>query len=349
MLREELAVVRDAHVRPRLDHPQRVSERHLAVAMMVAVRLPVRGDVHELRVLSRIVERAEEPVGEVLAAGQELLERHRARDRPVVEEDRDRSARRQPAEVRHRRIERSVVPVRIPDPPPPRSLVRLQDREPQPLGRQRLQRRHVDRRLRQPHRLRFASEAMLEVAHAPAHLRALVALVRQRQDDVVVRLRDRAAVSRVPLRRHAIRFQDGRVRIRRRRFEPAQQRRAEVEADRRVVVDDAEDALLRVQDAGGRVRLIALGRDARVPVVIRERGVLRLHRLQPRVLPRRLVEVAVDTDALRGRGHGPGDGIPPGSCRPLTRARSCVPPSIPRLKPGSIACCLLRKLVLLPA
>ena len=73
--------------------------------------------------------------------------------------------------------------------------MRLEDRERDPLRGQRLQRRDVDGGLRQPHPLRLAAEAMLEVADAPAHLRPLVAVVGQRQDDVVVGLGDGAAVA----------------------------------------------------------------------------------------------------------------------------------------------------------
>ena len=50
----------------------------------------------------------------------------------------------------------------------------------------------------------------------------------------------------------------------------------------------------RMRDDG--VRAVALRGDALVPVVVRVRRVLRLHRLQPRVLARRLIEMAVDAD-----------------------------------------------------
>jgi hypothetical protein len=67
--------------------------------MVMAVRLPVGRDVHELRVLAFPVECAEEPVGEVLPTGEELFERHRSRDRTVVEEDRDAASGGEVAEV----------------------------------------------------------------------------------------------------------------------------------------------------------------------------------------------------------------------------------------------------------
>src|SRR5690606_34605102 len=69
-----------------------------------------------------------------------------------------------------------------------------------------------------------------------------------------------------------------------------------VEADVRVVVDDPDDAFPLIEDARICVRRVALGRDPLVPVVVRLRGVLQLDRLEPGVLPRRLVEMSVDAD-----------------------------------------------------
>ena len=84
--------------------------------------------------------------------------------------------------------------------------------------------------------------------------------------------------------------------------EPAEQRGAEVEAHARVVVHDADDLVLLVGDARGAVGGVALGGDALVPVVIGRGGVLDLDGLEPGVLARRLVEVAVDADVARGSG-----------------------------------------------
>ena len=77
-------------------------------------------------------------------------------------------------------------------------------------------------------------------------------------------------------------------------MQPAQQSGAEVEAHPRIVVDDADDLVFEIRDAGGSVGGVALRGDAVVPVVIRSCGFLNLDRLQPGVFAWRLVEMAMD-------------------------------------------------------
>ncbi len=125
--------------------------------------------------------------------------------------------------------------------------------------------------------------------------------VRERQDHVVVRLRDRGAVPAEAPAALGVRREDRPVDLGLLLLEPGEQRRAEVEAHRRVVVDDRDDAVLLVEDARVRVGRVALGRDALVPVVVRVGGGLTLDRLEPRVLAGRLVEVPVDADVAASR------------------------------------------------
>ena len=188
--------------------------------------------------------------------------------------------------IRRRRIDAAL---RLP-------LSRLENGERDPFVDEHLQRLGVDRGLGKPHPFRLASESRLEIANAPAHLRPFVARVRQRQDHVVVDLRDRGAVSLEAVAADAIGIDDGVIRLGRACLEPGDERRPDVEVDGRVVVDDAEDAVARIEDSRRRVRRVALGGDALVPVVIRVRRVLRLDRFQPRILARRLIEVAVNGD-----------------------------------------------------
>ena len=78
---EKLAVVRDARQLLLVDVVERVRQGHVAVAMMVAIRLAVGGDVDELRMIAPFAECAEEAMREVLAAREQALEGDGARDR----------------------------------------------------------------------------------------------------------------------------------------------------------------------------------------------------------------------------------------------------------------------------
>src|SRR4051794_15221577 len=75
---------------------------------------------------------------------------------------------------------------------------------------------------------------------------------------------------------------------------PGEERRAEVEADLRIVADNARDVPLAVHDSRGGVRRVTLGGDALVPVVVRVGGILEFHPFQPGILPWWLIEVAVN-------------------------------------------------------
>jgi hypothetical protein len=101
-------------------------------------------------------------------------------------------------------------------------------------------------------------------------------------------------MARETLRAHAIGLQNRLVGVGRFVLHPGQQGGPEVEADARVVVDDFCDAAFRVQNARGAVGRVAFRRDALVPIVIGSGGILQLDRLQPRILARRLIEVAVN-------------------------------------------------------
>src|SRR5664279_2191292 len=88
-----------------------------------------------------------------------------------------------------------------------------------------------------------------------------------------------------------------------RRFllQPGQQRGAEVETHASIVVEDADDLLLAIENAGSTVYRIALRGDAIVPVVIWGSGVLNFDRLQPGILSWRLIEVAVNAEVAMAR------------------------------------------------
>src|SRR4029079_10126604 len=84
--------------------------------------------------------------------------------------------------------------------------------------------------------------------------------------------------------------------------QPARQRRAEVERHAIVVVDDRLDVAGAVVDAGERVGAVALGVNARVPVVNGHGRRVARHAIGPGILPRRLIEVAVEAEGDRSGG-----------------------------------------------
>src|SRR5260370_143365 len=87
--------------------------------------------------------------------------------------------------------------------------------------------------------------------------------------------------------------------------EPGEEAGAEVVADPRVVVHDADDFVLLVGDAGGSVGGVTLGGDAVVPVVVGGGGVLDLYGFEPGVFAGGLIEVAVDGEEAGGFGGWP--------------------------------------------
>jgi hypothetical protein len=230
-----------------------------------------------------------------VAVGEQPLERDRPRGRAVVEEQVDGPARRQRAAVGAAGVDR-LGPPRAARRAPRLGLVRREHRERDALGGERVERRQVDRALGQPHALRRAAEPALEVGDAPPHLGRAIARRGQRHDQVVVGLGHRRAVAAEPRTARAIGGDHRLVDVGRIVLEPRQQGRPDVEAHPLVVIDDRDDLVVVVDDAGRGVGPVALGGDPVVPVAVRVRGRLGLHRLQPRVLARRLVEVAMDAD-----------------------------------------------------
>ncbi len=279
----------------RVDHPnprgvrlvtERVCECAVGELVMMSEGLAVGGDAHRRAVFGSdddapdqlLAGQAGEPEGEVVRNG------------AVVEDDGDRpsTAVRMHPSIRLAPVDRAA------------RLPRRKDREPDALLDEDPQHIVVDCSLRKPHTARRTAEAVLEIGQPPADLRPDITLVGERQDHVVVGLRDGATPDSVG-------FEHALVHLGVVDLEPGQQRRTDVERQMLVVVDDLGHTTVLVEDTRPPVGPVALGGDAFVPVV--ERGGRRLHRdvFGPRVLPRRLVEVPVDDQphlTHRARGYG---------------------------------------------
>src|SRR2546423_10889718 len=127
-------------------------------------------------------------------------------------------------------------------------LTRREYRELDALSREHLQSVDVDGGFRKPHAFGEPAKSVLEVLNAPFDLRLPIAGVRERQNHVVVSLRDRGAETREPFAAHLVRDANRLVRFRRLRFYPGKQRRSKIEADLRIIVHQLHDALLMVQN-----------------------------------------------------------------------------------------------------
>jgi hypothetical protein len=271
---------------------------HVSIPVVVTVALSIGGDVNELRPVARTGERPGEAIGKALAVGEQSLEGHASRDRPIIEEDDDRAARGELHQVGHRRIDPGAahVPPATADRPHTPRLARSQDGEADPLPGEDLKALQVRRRLREPHPLWLAPEALLEIADPPDHLGLLVAPVGQGEDHVVIDLGEGGAMTGEVLPALTVGFQDRLVGARGSGLHPGEKGRPEVEADPRVVVDDLLDPMLVIEHAGGTVGCVALGCDPLVPIMVGIGRVLKLDRLEPGVLSRWLVEMTMQTD-----------------------------------------------------
>src|SRR5262249_53429433 len=96
----------------------------------------------------------------------------------------------------------------------------------------------IDSRLGQPHPFRLSSKPMLKVSEAPLDLGLLVPPSCQRQNQMIVSLRDGRSVSSKRLRTFGIGLHDRSIDVPCILLEPRQQSRSEVEANPLVVVDD---------------------------------------------------------------------------------------------------------------
>src|SRR6476659_2949056 len=89
MFLEILAVIAETSQLLGLNVLEGVRQRHFTMAMMMAVRLAVRGNVDQLLPLAAVIKGAQQPIGESFAAGQQFFKRDRLRDRGIVEKDGD--------------------------------------------------------------------------------------------------------------------------------------------------------------------------------------------------------------------------------------------------------------------
>src|SRR6185312_12622229 len=307
MFFEILAIVRQPCDALLLDELQCIGQRHVAVAMMMSVTLAVGSDVHQLGPIPGIHESIREPAGELLTAGQQVLECDRLRDRRIVEKHRNCPPLLQTNQVRTTGIDFRSSSIAIGTRSDVAVSPRLVGRENRELDAQlshHVQRLKIDRSLGQPHAFGSASEAVLEIADSPQDLSVPVMVVGQRQDHMVVSLRDRRSMAGESFLTQSVGFQNCAIDLRLLHFHPRQQGWAKVEADFGVVVGDFRDLSFTVENARGGIRRVALGSDALVPIVEGISRVLQFDGFKPRILSRRLIKVAMNADISFHAGSG---------------------------------------------
>src|ERR1700688_4096865 len=162
--------------------------------MMVSIGLSIRRNVRKLRPVSAIRKSGQQAIRKLLSIVQKALECHALRDGAIVEEHTDRLTRWQPHQISAARIDPiagHVFPRSAAFPSHAFCLSRGEDCERDAVLGQNFQTLGIYRRLWEPHSFRMPSEPLLEVGNSPFHLRYFIPSICERQDHMVVTLRDR--------------------------------------------------------------------------------------------------------------------------------------------------------------
>jgi hypothetical protein len=133
---------------------------------------------------------------------------------------------------------------------------------------------------------------MTEIGDTPTHLSRLIVLVTERQNCMIVGLRNRIAMPTVPGGAQGIGRDDTAVSLDVMLLQPGKQRWSKIKTYMLVVIYD----LLCTADDNPElaIRLVTLRVDAFVPIVKRQRAGFRIDYSCPGVLAWWLIEVAVD-------------------------------------------------------
>ena len=296
--RVQLKVVtidREGNIFVLLQVVETVGQCHFTFAMMVAIALSIGRDVHQLTLLPP-VEGSFEPPGKILAVIEQSFKSYRLGDIAIVKKQVNVFSAGQQAAVWAAGVNTVLGQL-------PAVAAQRAHRFCLPGGQygkknarfcQQAQGGGVNGSLCQPHAFGLSPKAVDEILNPPAYLRALVALVGQRHDDVVVHLRKGGTMAVKELAASPVASQDGGIGGRVGQLQPRQQRGPHIEAYLGIVVGNLADVALGIEYARSRIGGVAFKVDALVPVVKRRRAVLLLHSLQPGIFTRRLVEVPMD-------------------------------------------------------
>src|SRR6266545_3735707 len=135
---------------------------------------------------------------------------------------------------------------------------------------------------------------MAKISHAPANLRAQVALIAQGQNRVSVCLRDGVAVASALQQTFTVSFNQALISVSMMPLKPGQQRRSEIKTYVRVVIEESLAAVFRLAHADKSIGAVALEMNALIPVMERRGAWFRINNSRPGILARRLIEMTVD-------------------------------------------------------
>ena len=152
----------------------------------------------------------------------------------------------------------------------------------------------IDSRFSQPHSLWQSAKPAFKVTTAPEDFRDFVTGVAERKNAVMVGLCQSRTVSRKEVWLSTISVKDRLIGFRSSSFQPSQQGRTKIETDPLVVID--RSFRLTVEDPCSSVGSVGFSVDLLVPVVKGMSSLLCFDFTGPGILPRRLIEMTVNTE-----------------------------------------------------
>ena len=298
---EVFAIIGEFRLRFFFDKVQTICQRHFAEAVMMPVTFAVGCQMHQLRLVALVVKCAQNALCKCLSAVQQTFKSNGLRDIAIVKKQGNRPTRRQPTEVRTARINvfiDHICPIWATDVLKCLCLARRENRVFDAMSGENFQTFGICRRFCEPHPFGLAPKTVFKIAETPINLRCFVGSICQRQNQMTVRLSDRRTVTTVQTAAFFVRLLNEAIGFGVLFFHPRQECRAEIEAHARVIVENTNDFIVRIQNPRNSVCCVTFKIDALVPIVERGGSILLFHDFEPRVFTRRLIKMSVDTDVF---------------------------------------------------
>ena len=269
---------------------------HLSRTVVMAITFPIGGDMDKLwrfDVFKGIGDR----FGKVDAIVEDAFEGYILGNAAVVKKQVDAFARRQFAQVSPAWINAiggNVFPGFGANFANGFALAGCKHRENNPVFSQYFQGFGIGGGFREPHPFWLAAKTGFKIADSPNDLGLFVAAIGQGQNQMPICLSHGGTTPPSNCSALFVGLNDGLISGRICFFHPGKQSWTKIETDPGVIVDDVDDLLVVVQQAGCGIGGVAFKVDAVVPIVEWGCGVLSFHAFQPGIFTRRLVKMSVD-------------------------------------------------------